>query len=342
MSRVGVKRAALVLAGRGSYTERSLGSLPKDGQPGAELVQRAEHLRRGYDLPALRELDGMTRFEPSTHLVPANVSPLIWLVSMLDSVQAKREHDVTCVVGNSMGWYTSLAVGGALSFDDGYRLVQEMSILQQEHQDASPGGQVLYPIVGDDWRLDAQRMGAVEQALASSDGEALPSIRLGGYAVLAGSEAGVKHLLRTLPRVQLGKNPYPFRLMQHGPYHTPWQAPVAEAARRRLAELEFRRPEITLVDGFGRRFTPWSSDVNELCAYTLGAQVTDPYDFTASVRVALREHAPDRLVCPGPGNTLGGVCGQVLIEEGWRGLHSKADFDALQASDEPMLVSMRR
>ena len=105
---------------------------------------------------------------------------------------------------------------------------------------------------------------------------------------------------------------------------------------------EFRPPEITLIDGRGRRHTPWSTDPEELRAYTFGEQVVAPYDFTASVRVALREHAPDRLVCPGPGNTLGGVCGQILIEEGWRGTGSRADFDALQASDEPVLVSMRR
>ena len=265
---------------------------------------------------------------------------------MLDAAQAKRDYDVTCIAGNSMGWYTALAVGGALSFDDGYRLVQEMSFLQQEHQDHPDnerrGGQIIYPVVDDDWRMDNERLGAVEDALASSNGEAWRSIDLGGYAVLAGSELGVKHLLKTLPRVQLGKNPYPFRLMQHGPYHTPLAAPVAEAAKKRLASLEFRRPEITLIDGRGRQFTPWSTDPAELRDYTFGDQVTTPYDFTLSVRVALREHAPDRLVCPGPGNTLGGVCGQILIEEGWRGTSSKSDFDALQSSDEPVLVSMRR
>jgi malonyl CoA-acyl carrier protein transacylase len=333
-----VTRVAILCAGRGSYTERSLGSLP----PEHEWVKRAEHLRRGYGLPSLVELDGAPRFESTTHLAPANVSPLIWLVSMLDSEQAKQEHEVTCLAGNSMGWYTALAVSGALSFDDGYRLVQEMSILQQKHQETHGGGQILYPLVGDDWTLDAERIGAVEDALASSNGQAFPSIQLGGYTVLAGTEDGIKHLLRSLPRVQLGKNPYPFRLMQHGAYHTQLQEPVALAARSKLAELEFRTPNVTLIDGLGRRFTPWSTDPDELRAYTLGDQIVAPYDLTLSVRVALREHAPDRIVCPGPGNTLGGVCGQILIEEGWRDVRSRTDFDALQASEEPIVVSMRR
>jgi hypothetical protein len=58
--------------------------------------------------------------------------------------------------------------------------------------------------------------------------------------------------------------------------------------------------------------------------------------------VAVLEHAPERLVLPGPGNSLGGVCAQVLIALGWRGLASKADFERMQASGRPVIESMRR
>ena len=71
-------------------------------------------------------------------------------------------------------------------------------------------------------------------------------------------------------------------------------------------------------------------------------QVTTPYDLTAFLRVALREYAPDRMVLPGPGNTLGGVVAQVMIAEGWRGLRSKADFQVMQKSEDPPIESMRR
>jgi malonyl CoA-acyl carrier protein transacylase len=333
-----LKRAAILCPGRGSYTEKTLGSLPLEHP----WVWRADELRRERGLGSLAVLDRAQRFESASHLAPANASPLIWLVSMLDAAAAMQEHEVVCVAGNSMGWYTALAVGGALDFDDGFRLVQEMSILQEEQQKAEGGGQVLYPLVDERWRKDAKLEEAVRKAIEESNGAARASIRLGGYAVLAGSEAGISHLLRALPKVKLGQNLYPFRLMHHGPYHTPLVAPVAEKARERLAGLEFRAPKTTLVDGRGARFTPWASDPAALASYTLGPQITETFDFTASVRVALREHAPDLLVCPGPGNTLGGVCGQILVEEGWRGIHSREDFDRVQGSEEPIVVSMRR
>ena len=328
-----MRRVALVCPGRGSYTEPSLGSLPENDP----LVIEAERLRADYDLEPLVALDSAGRFEPARHLRPANVSPLIYVCSMLDARQAEGSHRLVCVAGNSMGWYTALAVAGALSFADGFRLVQEMSLLQES---GTPGGQVIYPQVDETWRPAAELQRSVERAL---EGEAVfPSIRLGGYAVLAGSEEGVARLLRELPRITLGKTTYPFRLAQHGPYHTPLASDVSDEARRGLAKLGFVRPRLPLIDGRGRMFEPVSAEVDELANYTLGDQVTTPYDFTASVRVALGELGPERIVLPGPGNTLGGICGQILIELGWRGIHSRDDFDRVQDSDRPVVESMRR
>jgi hypothetical protein len=106
--------------------------------------------------------------------------------------------------------------------------------------------------------------------------------------------------------------------------------------------LGWRKPRVALIDGTGKRHSPWSASPEALRDYTLGPELTTPYDVTLSVRVGLREYAPDRIVLPGPGNPLGSICGQILIEEGWRGLRSRADFDAVQASPNPIVQSLRR
>lgn len=329
------RRVVLLCPGRGSYTEKSLRSLP-----GAdELVRAAEELRAEYGLESLLLLDGAPRFEPARHLRPANAAALIYLCTLLDARAAAARDELVCVGGNSLGWYTALAVGGALSFADGFRLVQEMALLQEQGE---PGGQVLYPVVGEDWRRSRAAEDALARLVQDAPGQIFPSIHLGGYEVLAGTPEGVGRLLKELPPVKLGSTSYPFRLAQHGPYHTPLASSVAARARERLARLAFRVPALPLVDGRGARFTPTATDVDELRGYTLGAQVDTPYDFTASVRVATLEHAPERLVLPGPGNTLGGVCAQVLIALGWRGLASKADFERLQAGERPVIESLRR
>ena len=331
------RRVAILCPGRGSYGESSRRSLP-EGHPWVVAAERARHER---GLESLVALDRSERFQPDRHLRPSNISPLIYLVSSLHAAAALGpggEGRAVCVAGNSLGWYTALAVAGALSFEDGLLLVQEISSLQEGVR----GGQVLWPLVDETWRRSAARERELEEALARSAGEVEASIHLGGYAVLAGSEEGVARLLRELGPVTLGRTRFPLRLAWHGPYHTSRIADVAARAREILKDLEFVPPKVPLIDGRGVCFSPWSTDPSELRAYTLDTQLVTPYDFTSSVRVALREYAPERLVLPGPGNSLGAVCGHVLVEEGWRGIRSRSDFDREQEGDEPVVVSMDR
>lgn len=314
-----MSRVAIFCPGRGSYLKESLRSLPGDHA----WVDAAEALRAEYGLPSLLELDRAATLGPD-HLASEHISPLIYVCTMLDAQAVMEEHETVCVGGNSMGWYTALAVAGVLSFEDGFRLVQEMALLQAEHTD---GGQVVYPVMNDDWQPDAARAALVERT------GAYVSIRLGGYAVLAGDERDVERLLRELPKADT----FPYRLKGHGPFHTPLLAGVAEKAQR-LRHLDYRAPAMTLIDGRGRRHTPWSADPDDLARYTVEEQVTTTYDFNAGVRVALREYAPDRLALPGPGNSLGGPCAQVIVAERWNGIASRADFEA-----SPGLVwSLRR
>ena len=99
---------------------------------------------------------------------------------------------------------------------------------------------------------------------------------------------------------------------------------------------------MTLIDGRGARFTPWATDPVELAWYTLGEQIVTPYRSAASARVALREYAPELLVLTGPGNTLGGVTGQLVVAEGYHGLRTRADFESSQAAGSPLVLSMSR
>jgi [acyl-carrier-protein] S-malonyltransferase len=336
-------RAVVACPGRGAYTAASLGSLPADHP----AVARAEQLRTEYGLEPLLELDHYRSFDPPRHLRAANASPLIFLASLLDAERAAADHEFVGIIGNSMGWYTALALAGALAFDDAYRLVQEMAILQEQPlPEGGTGGQVIYPQLDADWSPAPELRAAVRDVLgAQADhgngaGRIFESIDLGAYAVLAGDDRGVATLIDRLPPVRIGERLFPLRLALHGPYHTPLVDYVAETAGERLAGLRWQRPAVTLVDGRGTRWSPWSTDPAALRDYTLGEQVTSPFRFAASLRVALRELAPDVLVLPGPGNSLGGICGQLIVAEGYRSLRSRRDFEQAQRSASPIVLSM--
>jgi hypothetical protein len=106
-----------------------------------------------------------------------------------------------------------------------------------------------------------------------------------------------------------------------------------------ISESTFKNPSIPLVDGRGKIWSPFSTDIQALYRYTLGDQVTQSYDFTSAVTVAIKEFCPDKLVLLGPGNTLGGAIGQILIQNNWQNLNSKKAFLERQNND-PYLVSM--
>src|SRR3546814_12010341 len=68
-------------------------------------------------------------------------APLIYTATTLDWLSIDREaFDVVAVAGNSMGWYSALALGGAVSVADGFRIANAMGLHSQQH---GPGGQVL-------------------------------------------------------------------------------------------------------------------------------------------------------------------------------------------------------
>ena len=118
------------------------------------------------------------------------------------------------------------------------------------------------------------------------------------------------------------------RLAHHAAFHTGLMAPIAAKGRELLPESLFATPRLPLIDGRGQTWWPGAQTPGQIRDYTLGHQVTEAYDFTAAIRSAARDFAPDLFVLTGPGATLGGAALQALILSNWRGLSCKADAQA--------------
>jgi acyl transferase domain-containing protein len=329
-----MKTAVLICPGRGTYTKTELGSLAKF--PDAALLSRFDTERARLGQETLTALDGAQSYSVSRHSRGDNASALIYACTLGDA-RSLQGVELVAVTGNSMGWYSALACAGAVSPMDGFTLVNTMGTLMQE---ALIGGQLVYPFMAEDWQ-DAPTRRAELLALVEDIGDrpghdlAL-SIDLGGMLVIAGNEAGLKAFEAAVPPVQ-GR--FPLRLGNHAAFHTALQAPVAAKGRAALPESLFTQPKTPLIDGRGHVWWPGSATTGALRDYTLGHQVVEPYDFTAAIRTAAREFAPDYFIVPGPGTTLGGAVAQSLIRANWRGLSDKAGFQRLQAED-PFLISM--
>lgn len=321
-----MKTAVVICPGRGTYNASEIGTLAHHGDPALIAAFDAARVAAGQE--TLTALD-TGPFQPGRHTRGDNASGLIYAASLSD-FRAIQGVQVVAVTGNSMGWYTTLACAGALSADAGFEVVNTMGTLM--HQ-MGTGGQVIYPVTGDDWVPDAARRAQVMGWAAGH--ELALSIDLGGMVVLAGADAALAAFTKAVPAT----GHFPLRLPNHAAFHTKDMAPVAAAGQARLPGDLFHQPEIPMIDGRGAIWWPGAMRVGTLYEYTLGQQVTEPYDLARAIRTAACEFAPDVFIIPGPGTTLGGSVAQTLIAIGWQGLRSKADFQIRQQS-APLILSM--
>ncbi len=321
----------VVCPGRGTYNAPELGYLARH-HGGSEWLARFDAMRVVSGKQPLSALDSAAKFTPA-HLRGDNAAPLIHACAYLDFLKLDRERfEVVAVTGNSMGWYTALACAGAVSGEHGFAIADGMGINSQKHE---PGGQAVLVFAGEDWTVDPALVRALDAAMARHG--VLPSIRLGGMLVVAGSEAALDALERDMPALSRP----PMRLAGHGPFHTPSMHASSEAARAQFPIGWFGRPEVPLIDGRGKVWRQFESTAQELWNYTFSHQILETYDFTAAMTVGIREFAPDRIVLLGPGETLGGAIGQVLVALNWLDISSRTVFAARQGED-PFLIGLGR
>ena len=318
-------RTLLVCPGRGSYGRDSLGSLKARSPRATQAIAACDAWRAQHGRPTVTELDRADRFRSAVHVAGEHASLLTFAAGLADALDLDDErYDVVGVTGNSMGWYTALAVAGALPLNHAIRLVDTMGQYQAGNV---IGGQILYPVTDADWQPDAGALQAVDDALSSATDAghvAEWSIQLGGYAVLGADTAGVKHLMAALPPLTRSSRSFPIQLPLHSAFHTSLMDETSARAQHELSDLPFTAPRVPLVDGRGVVHRPVWADPADLFAYTLGTQVVEAYDFTNAVRTALRHVAPDVVVALGPGNALGGPLARILVQEGWSGIRSRS------------------
>lgn len=326
-------RALIVCPGRGSYGRAQLGSLP----PGGPIVAALDRFRARLGRPTISELDRAAEYSPRLHVAGEHASLLTFACTAVDLAALARDKlDVVGVAGNSLGFYTALYAAGALDLEAAAQLIETLGHYQVDNV---IGGQLMYPLVGDDWLPSSACAAAVDAALDHPGVHV--SIRLGGTIVLGATADGLAHARRALPAMERGGLRYPAQLPLHSAFHTPLMAGTSERARAELADLPIRSPAVTLVGGDGVLHRTWASPA-ALLAYTLGPQIVEPFDFTRAIATALGELGPDVIVLPGPGDTLGGPIGQILVAQRWRGLRDRAGFLAMQAGDRPIVLAMQR
>lgn len=234
------KTAVVVCPGRGTYTKKELGYLAKylKGECRVDkkvrqdiqaMLDESDQYLSGLAEPTISELDNAEKFSFRTHTPGEYASALIYACSAADYFAIDRDQfDIVAVTGNSMGWYTALGLAGALPGGSAIKLIHTMGSMMK---DDLIGGQLIYPVLDDDWQPDPAREGIfwdTVDRLREKDGyEIHLSIRFGGYVILGANQIAMKALLQELPQID---ERYPFQLINHGAFHTPMMGEISKRA----------------------------------------------------------------------------------------------------------------
>ena len=195
------------------------------------------------------------------------------------------------------------------------------------------GGQIIYPIIDENWKINEDKRNFLIKQIKKYNAHI--SINLGGYVVIGGESDSLNSLLSDLPK----DDKYPFQIPFNGAFHTQLMNSISSKVDRLFNSLDFKKPNIPIVDGRGKIWSPFSTDISRLSNYTLRHQVNQTYDFSTAIEVSLKEFCPDKIVLLGPGYSLGSAIAQVIIKNNWLDISSKDDFKKNQNKNS-FLLSM--
>jgi [acyl-carrier-protein] S-malonyltransferase len=242
----------------------------------------------------------------------AQLTTFVSSLMVLDAVERLGLEPSICA-GHSLGEYTALTATGALSFDDGVRLVGERSAAMHDAGNEHPG--TMAAVLGLDDDL-------VEVACRRADSDVwVANFNAPGQIVIAGSPQGVA--AAAVVAKELGaKKVMP--LPVSGAFHTPFMAPARDRLRRAISDADPRDTEVPVVSNVDAlphdRADDWAS--------LLSAQLSSPVRWKQSL-LTLAELGVTGLAELGPGGVLTGMAKRTLDEVRTISVATPEDLDKL-------------
>lgn len=284
-------KIALLFPGQGAQ-HVGMGRQIAEKYPRArELYDRAREIL-GYDLAKL------CREGPAAELDTTQISQPAIFVTSLAALEMLRADSPAVVescdmaAGLSLGEYTALVFAGALSFEDGLRVVQRRGEAMQAAADATPSGMVSLLL------LDRQKVEDVCRQAAACGLIEIANYLCPGNIVVSGTQAACAEAARIAE--QSGGKPVPLAVA--GAFHTAIMRPADERLASALSQVALKPPRIPVFSNVDAKSHADPAEIREI----LVRQVVSPVLWEDSLRNMLSAGA-DRFYEVGPGKVLRGL-----------------------------------
>lgn len=275
---------AFTFPGQGS--QRPGMGRPWQGHDSWELVEEASSVA-GRDVAALL-LDADAEELKDTR--NAQLTTFVSSLMVLDAVERLGIVPSFCA-GHSLGEYTALTATGALSFEDGVRLVVERADAMHEAGLQSPGTMAAVLGLDDD---------VVEVACRRADSDVwVANFNAPGQVVIAGSPDGVQRASDHAKELGAKKV---MPLQVSGAFHTPFMTAARDRLRSAITLASPRDTEVPVISNVDALAHATGDEWSSL----LSAQLSSPVRWKHCL-LTLAENGVTGFVELGPGGVLTGM-----------------------------------
>ncbi|MCU1399760.1 MAG: fabD [Acidimicrobiales bacterium] len=242
----------------------------------------------------------------------AQLTTFVSSLMVLDAAERLGIEPSFCA-GHSLGEYTALTATGALSFEDGVRLVSERSDAMHQAGLDNPG--TMAAVLGLDDDL-------VEVACRRADSDVwVANFNAPGQVVIAGSPDGVA--AAGVVAKELGaKKVMPLQVS--GAFHTPFMAPARDRLRKAIAEASPRDTEVPVVSNVDAL----AHDTGQAWSSLLSAQLSSPVRWKHCL-LTLAELGVTGFAELGPGGVLTGMAKRTVETARTISVSTPEDLDKL-------------
>ncbi|MBS1557852.1 MAG: ACP S-malonyltransferase [Bacteroidetes bacterium] len=217
--------------------------------------------------------------------------PAVFIHSVL--VALSREADKpNMVAGHSLGEFSSLVVNGALSFEDGLKLVSTRAQAMQKACEKNPS--TMAAILGLDDQLVEEICAGIKEEIVVAANYNCP-----GQLVISGSIKGIEIACEKM-KAAGAKRALPLQV--GGAFHSPLMEPAREELAKAIDLTSFQKPFCPVYQNVNAQ----PSEEIAVIKKNLIAQLTAPVRWTQSVQKMVADGATTFVEC-GPGKVLQGL-----------------------------------
>lgn len=224
--------------------------------------------------------------------------PAVFLHSVISALCLGDAFKPDMVAGHSLGEFSALVASGALSFEDGLKLVAARANAMQKACEKNPGTMAAIIALPDE---------TIEEVCAevSKGGKVVVAANYNcpGQLVISGDKEAIAEACDKL-KAAGAKRALP--LMVGGAFHSPLMQPAKDELQEAIEKTSFSAPSCPVYQNVDAK--PHTNP-DEIKA-NLIAQLTSPVRWTKSVQNMIADGADEFVEC-GPGKALRGMIGRI-------------------------------